>query len=174
MAKIKSRGPAPVHLWDPPFCGDIDMQIRRDGTWVHEGKPIRRPAMVQLFASVLKKEGDDFFLVTPVEKVGIQVEDCPFLITAMEVEQINGQQMLRFTTNTDEQVVADEEHPLRVHSDGTNGEPHPTVHVRSGLNGLIIRSVFYRLVELAESEPGGGQQQGVFSAGVFFPFMDAS
>lgn len=145
------------------------MQIRRDGTWVHEGKPIRRPAMVQLFASVLKKEGDNFFLVTPVEKVGIQVEDCPFLIIAMEVEHTKGHQNLRFTTNTEEQVVADEEHPLRVQTNSANGEPHPTVHIRGGLNGLIVRSVFYRLVELAETEPAGGQQ-GVFSAGMFFPF----
>lgn len=147
------------------------MQIRRDGTWVHEGKPIRRPAMVQLFASVLKKEGDDFFLVTPVEKVGIQVEDCPFLITEMDVEESDGQQLLRFSTNTDEQVIADSKHVLEVSTDAETGEPHPMVHIRSGLNGLIVRSVFYRLVELAQINPENELEQGVFSSGIFFPIF---
>lgn len=167
VASIKSRGPAPVHLWDPPFCGDIDMLIQRDGTWLHEGRPIRRPAMVRLFASVLKREGDDYFLVTPVEKVGIQVEDCPFLVTEMEVQGSGTDQCLRFTTNTGEVLSADDEHGLLITTDPETGEPHPTLHVRSGLRGLLVRSVFYRLIELAVDE--GERGTGVYSRGVFFP-----
>lgn len=149
VAKIKTRGPAPVHLWDPPYCGDIDLVIKRDGSWVHEGKPIRRPAMLQLFASVLKLEGDKYFLVTPVEKVGIQVEDCPFIVTTMEAEQTEQGQRLRFGTNTGESLIANAEHELSFAED-ENGEPHPTLHIRNGLRGLLTRAVFYRLVELAE------------------------
>ncbi|MCY4263908.1 MAG: DUF1285 domain-containing protein [Gammaproteobacteria bacterium] len=149
VAKIKTRGPAPVHLWDPPFCGDIDLIIRRDGTWVHEGRPIRRQAMVRLFASILKREGEHYFLVTPVEKVGITVEDCPFLVISMDMDSDQNQQRLCFTTNTGEAVVADAEHPLRVHENPRNGEPHPVIHIRSNLWGLLSRAVFYRLVELA-------------------------
>ena len=167
VAKIKRRGPAPVHLWDPPFCGDIDMVIRRDGTWVHEGNAIRRPAMVELFASVLKKEGDDYFLVTPVEKVGIRVEDCPFLVIEMDVLGNGTDQALHFTTNTGERITADTEHALRITTDPETGEPHPTLHIRSGLRGLLVRSVFYRLVELAVEADGQGA--GVYSKGVFFP-----
>ena len=89
-ALIKGRGPAPVHLWNPPFCGDIDMLIARDGTWYHEGKPIRRPAMVQLFSTILLREDNEYFLVTPVEKVRIKVEDCPFVATQMEIIQKEG------------------------------------------------------------------------------------
>ena len=156
-----------MHLWDPPFCGDIDMCIQRDGTWMHEGKPIRRQTMVQLFASVLKKEGDDYFLVTPVEKVGIQVEDCPFLVTEMEVEGSGEEQMLRFTTNTGDVICADTEHELCIGSDPRSGEPHPILHIRSGLQGLLVRSVFYRLVELAVEN--SEQKTGVYSGGCFFP-----
>jgi hypothetical protein len=183
VAKIKTRGPAPVHLWDPPYCGDIDLIIKRDGSWVHEGKPIRRPAMVQLFASVLKLEEGKYYLVTPVEKVGIQVEDCPFVVTTMEVEQSEHGQCLRFGTNTGESLVADAEHELRFEAD-EGGEPHPTLHIRDGLRGLLTRAVFYRLVELAESAPvekeavegskpemgkeAGNELLGVRSDGAFF------
>ena len=160
-----------MHLWDPPFCGDIDMVIRRDGSWVHEGKPIRRPAMVQLFASILKREGDDYFLVTPVEKVGIEVEDCPFLITSMEVEGSGTSQQLHFTTNTGEQLTADAGHGLRIDALGAAAQPHPTIHVRSGLDGLLVRSVFYRLAELALADPDDPSRLGVFSAGQFFPLL---
>ncbi len=122
--------------------------------------------MVRLFASVLKKEGDDYFLVTPVEKVGIQVEDCPFLVTEMEIEGSGKQQVLRFTTNAGEEVCADGDHTLTVASDPHTGEPHPTLHIRSGLDGLLVRSVFYRLVELAVDDPEQGI--GVYSKGQFF------
>ena len=126
--------------------------------------------MVALFASVLKKEADDFYLVTPVEKVRIQVEDCPFLITEMDVSKSNSQQQLTFHTNVGELVLANANHPLRVTEHGENQEPHPVLQVRNGLEGLISRAVFYRLVELAESAWVGGQDRvGVYSAGEFFP-----
>ncbi len=140
------RGPAPVHLWDPPFCGDIDLRIARDGVWLHEGRPIRRQAMLQLFASILKREGDEFFLVNPVEKVRIQVDDCPFVAVDMEIHNPGPDQSIAFLTNVEETVTADVKHPIRV--TGTD-QPHPTVHVRNGLQALLSRPVFYRLVDAA-------------------------
>ena len=171
VSKIKTRGPAPVHLWNPPFCGDIDMQILRDGTWLHEGKPIRRKAMVQLFASILSREDDgDYYLVTPVEKVRIQVQDCPFIVVLMENKGESETQQISFITNLDESFILDSDHPLRVTTDPDTDEPHPVVHVRSGLNGLLGRNVFYQLVELAvRHEVAGKSVTGVWSAGSFFP-----
>lgn len=171
--RIQGKGPAPVHLWDPPFCGDMDLVIRRDGSWIHEGAPIRRAAMVQLFASVLKREENSYYLVTPVEKVRIKVEDCPFVACEMEAEGSGESQILRFTTNTGETVVAGAQHQITVEVDHDNGEPHPVLHVRSGLNALINRAVFYRLVDLAEqSETGKGNKAevvtGIYSDGAFF------
>lgn len=172
VRKIKGRGPAPVHLWDPPFCGDMDMVVSRDGSWVHEGKPIRRAALVNLFASVLKLEEDgEYYLVTPVEKVRIRVEDCPFIAQEMDVSGEGSEQKLIFTTNIGEQVTADAEHPLRIDVHPQTGEPHPTVHVRSGLNALINRAVFYRLVDLAQpaADGSGESTMGIWSGGIFFP-----
>lgn len=167
--EIKTQGPAPVHLWDPPFCGDINMRITRDGTWFHEGSPIRRPAMVRLFSSILKKEGGRHYLVTPVEKVGIEVEDCPFIVVDMEVEGQGREQVLGFVTNTGERFTLDREHTLRVDEDDRSGEPHPVVHVRSDLFALVKRSVFYRLVELAEQRQSDKRREmGVWSSGEFF------
>ena len=143
------RGPAPVHLWDPPYCGEMDLEIRPDGAWIHEGSPIGRPAMVRLFASVLKREGDRFFLVTPVEKLGIRVVDAPFLAIDAEI----GPDRIAFTTNVGDEVVAGPEHPIRVeHRDGV---PRPYVHVRRGLEALIDRKTFYRLVEAATPDETG-------------------
>ena len=198
VSAIKSRGPAPVHLWDPPYCGEINMEIKRDGTWFHEGRPIRRQAMVRLFASVLKKEDDKIYLVTPVEKVGIKVEDCPFVIVDMDVEEkelgraqegkAKGEtkveskveskgnveeleQVISFETNTGERFTLDDEHGLTISPDPETEEPHPVVHVRSGLDGLINRAVFYRLVELASEHKADGETRlGVWSSGIFFPF----
>lgn len=171
VRKIKGRGPAPVHLWDPPFCGDMDMVITRDGAWIHEGKPIRRAALVELFASVLKLADDgEFYLVTPVEKVRIQVEDCPFIALDMDVEGEGPEQALTFTTNIGEKVMAGEGHPLDIQVDPASGEPHPTIHVRSGLNALINRAVFYRLVDLAQPRDAESGQlaMGIWSGGQFF------
>lgn len=169
----EGKGPAPVHLWDPPFCGDMDMVIRRDGSWIHEGKPIRREAMVRLFASILKFEDNNYYLVTPVEKVGIEVEDCPFVACEMDTEGSGQSRMLRFTTNTGETVVAGPGHQISVEVDQDSDEPHPVLHVRDGLNALINRAVFYRLVDLAEqTETGAGGEieviTGIYSDGAFF------
>lgn len=169
VRKIKGRGPAPVHLWNPPFCGELDMLIRKDGSWIHEGKLIRRQAMVELFASVLMlAEDGEYYLVTPVEKVRIKVEDCPFVILDMDVEGQNDSQALSFTTNVGEVVVAAKGHELRIDAD--SAEPHPVLHVRSGLYGLINRAVFYRLVELAQQveSPSGELVTGIWSSGEFF------
>lgn len=159
-----------MHLWNPPFCGDIDMRIACDGSWFHDGEPIRRPAMVNLFASVLKREDDgDYYLVTPVEKVRIQVEDCPFVAILMETEGEGKSRSLVFTTNTGESIAADSEHPIMVDEAADSGEPHPVVHVRDGLNALINRAVFYRLVELAEQqELAEDIVTGVWSNDCFF------
>ncbi len=170
---IKTQGPAPVHLWDPPFCGDIDLCIKRDGSWVHEGRPIRRMAMVRLFASILKREGEEFFLVTPVEKVRIQVEDCPFLVVTMAVRNegaANAPQVIEFTTNVGDSLTLDSTHPLRLGTEeaAPEAEPHPTVRVRNGLDALLRRSVFYQLVELAQPHPEDAARVGVWSSGVFF------
>ena len=140
---------------------------------MHEGKPIRRMAMVQLFASVLKLEEGAYYLVTPVEKVGISVEDCPFIVTGLDQAIEEGQQVLRFTTNLGESVVADGNHPISATVPEGSNEPHPILHIRSGLNGLLSRAVFYRLVELAEpsnrDDPEFKNSIGIMSAGNYFP-----
>ena len=164
------RGPAPVHLWDPPFCGDLDIVIKRDGSWFHEGRPIRRRELVKLFSSILKKEDDRYYLVTPAEKVGITVERCPFIIIGMGVSQQNGVQVIRFHTSTDEQIIADSEHHLAVEERSGDDFPLPVIHVRDGLTGLLSRAVFYRLAEIAvEHEVKEAPRLGVFSSGIFFP-----
>jgi len=176
VSAIKTRGPAPVHLWDPPYCGEINMEIRRDGSWYHEGRPIRRQAMINLFASILKREEDGrIYLVTPVEKVGIRVEDCPFVIVDMDVaagcDHDSSEQILTFHTNTGEQFDLDAAHPLTISQHAGSEEPHPVVHVRSQLEGLLSRAVFYRLVDLAVQHVVAGEScLGVWSHGHFFPF----
>lgn len=170
-SRAGARGPAPVHLWDPPFCGDLDMRIARDGTWFHEGTPIGRERMVKLFASILKREGDRHFLVTPVEKVGITVDDAPFV--AVDVAREG--EALRFTTNLGEAALAGPDHPIRVVRDPATGEPAPYVEIRSGLEALIDRKSFYRLVELGETAPHEGADWfGVRSSGMFFPIIPAA
>tara|TARA_R110001599_G_scaffold347685_1_gene574221 strand:+ start:415 stop:975 length:561 start_codon:yes stop_codon:yes gene_type:complete len=159
------NGPAPVHLWDPPYCGKIDIRIARDGRWYHDGSLIRRPALVQLFASVLRREPDgSFSLVTPAERVSIEVEDCPFVATLLDVQGEGDARRLKFTLNTGETVTADAEHAIEVGEEGT--EPHPTLHVRNGLEALISRNVFYQMVALARIESGEqGEQLVLESAG---------
>jgi len=169
-AQAPGRGLPPVHLWNPAHSGEIDIVIRRDGHWVHEGGVISREALVRLFSTVLRKDPDGFWLVTPVEKMRITVEDAPFVAVAVEVE--GG--VLRFTTNVGDVVEAGPENPLRVEVDPATGEPSPYVHVRRGLEALIARPVFYELVEMAEArETPEGAQLGVESAGVFFPIGPA-
>lgn len=168
------KGPAPVHLWNPAFCGDIDMRIARDGTWYYLGTPIGRKPMVRLFSNIIRRDGDDYFLITPVEKVGIQVDDAPFVAVLMDVQGSGEQQVLRFTSNVDDVVEAGPQHPLRFHIDPLTHEPSPYVHMRANLEALIHRSVFYQMVELAvEHEVDGQQWLGVWSGGQFFPIGQA-
>jgi hypothetical protein len=175
-ARAASRkGPPPVHLWNPPFCGDLDMRIARDGTWFYLGTPIGRMPLVRLFSSILKKEDGRYFLVTPVEKVGITVDDAPLLAVDFEVEGTGRDQAIRFFTRTEDEVVADAENPLRVVRDPETGEPSPYVHVRRGLEALIDRKSFYRLVELGVTERLDGTDWfGLWSSGKFFPVIPAA
>ncbi|OOY21632.1 proteophosphoglycan precursor [Thioclava sp. DLFJ5-1] len=172
--KASKKGPPPVHLWDPPFCGDLDMEIRRDGTWFYLGTPIGREALVRLFSSILKLEDGKYYLVTPVEKVGIRVEDAPFIAVDFTTEGEGDDQTIRFTTNVGDVVLADAEHAIRVkHSE--DGEPRPYLHVRRGLEALIDRKSFYRLVDLAVTREHEGEAwTGVISAGSFFPILRAA
>jgi len=162
---VKSRGLPPVEEWNPPFCGDIDMEIRRDGTWFYEGTPIGRPGLVKLFASILIREGADYFLVTPVEKVGIRVQDAPFVAVDFEASGTGSEQRLTFTSNLDDLSVAGEDAPLRFVRDPDTGEPSPYVRIRRNLEALIDRKSFYRLVELGVHHEGWF---GVWSGGAFF------
>jgi len=173
---IKARGLPPVEKWNPDFCGDLDMRIARDGTWFYMGTPIGRPRLVRLFSTILRHDEDGkYYLVTPVEKVGIKVDDAPFLAVAMQVEGEGRDQVLRFTTSVGDETVAGREHPLRFVIDETTGEPSPYVHVRARLEALINRAVFYDLVECGVEESHAGETWfGVWSGGVFFPFMKAA
>ena len=140
----KARGTPPLEKWNPEFCGDLDMQIKRDGTWFYQGTPIGRIEMVKLFASILWREGDDYFLKTPVEKVGITVEDAPFVAVDFEAEGAGAAQQLRFLTNLGDVAEAGAAHPIRVVRDEETGEPAPYVLVRRNLEALIDRKSFYR------------------------------
>ena len=160
-SKASKGGLPPVHLWNPPFCGDLDMEIRADGTWFYQGTPIARPAMVRLFSTILRREGDRFFLVTPVEKVGIRVVDAPFVAVDADILP----DAVTFTTNVGDQVTAGPDNPVVLR--GTPDAPRPYVHVRAGLDALIDRKTFYRLAAAAaEGEDG---RSGIRSGGVFFP-----
>ncbi|MBK5012957.1 DUF1285 domain-containing protein [Pseudomonas sp. S60] len=169
-----SKGLPPVHLWNPDFCGDIDMRIARDGTWYYMGTPIGRKPMVKLFSGIIRREGDDYFLVTPVEKVGIQVDDAPFVVVALEVMGEGEQQVLRFTSNVEDQVDVGPANPLRVVTDPITQAPSPYVLMRDNLEALVHRNVFYQLVELAVPQVLSGEQWlGVWSGGVFYPIGQA-
>ncbi|MGL5011431.1 MAG: DUF1285 domain-containing protein, partial [Paracoccaceae bacterium] len=160
------KGPPPVHLWNPPFCGDIDMRIRRDGVWFYEGTPIGRAPLVKLFSSILKREGDSYFLVTPVEKVGITVDDAPLFAVDFTATGAGEAQTLTFTTLTEDTVTAGPDHPIRITRDATTGEPSPYVMVRAGLEALIDRKSFYRLIDLgAQTLHEGERWFGLWSSG---------
>ena len=161
----KTRDLPPVHLWNPPFCGDLDMRIARDGTWFYEGTPIGRPALVKMFSSILKRENENYFLVTPVEKVGIVVDDAPFLAIDFTSEDTGLDQVLTFTTQTDDVAVASTENPIRIERDSETGEPSPYILIRGNLEALIDRKSFYRLVDLGTHHEGWF---GIWSDGIFF------
>ncbi len=171
----ENKGPPPVERWNPPFCGDIDMRIAADGTWFYQKTPIGRLALVKLFASVLKREGDKHFLVTPVEKVGIVVEDAPFLAVELKVEHDAQGQVLAFRTNVDDWVEAGPGHALRFEQQFANGGLKPYLHVRRELWAKVTRALFYDLVALGEERDVGGKTMfGVISHGEFFAMAEAS
>jgi uncharacterized protein len=170
-----SRGRPPVETWNPEFCGDLDMRIARDGTWFYLGSPIGRKPLVRLFSSVLRKDGDGkTYLVTPVEKIGISVDDAPFLAVEMAVEGEGRDQRIGFRTNVDDYVEVDGDHPLRFEVEAPSGGLKPYVLVRGRLEALVVRSVFYDLVELgAEQLVEGRRMFGVWSDSRFFPMAPA-
>ncbi|MEW6255085.1 MAG: DUF1285 domain-containing protein [Pseudomonadota bacterium] len=173
-AAAGGRGPAPVHLWTPPDCGDIDMRIARDGTWFYAGTPIARPALVRLFASVLTREGERFVLKTPAEKVGLQVEDAPFLAVDMAREETPCGPVLVFRTNLDDVVRCGAGHDLRFARGEGEGELVPYLHVRHGLEARLTRPVFLDLVEGGEVRSVGDRRMfGVASGGCFYPMLPA-
>jgi hypothetical protein len=175
-AKAVDRGGLPpVERWNPPDCGEIDMRIGRDGTWFYAGTPINRPAMVRLFASVLTREGERYVLVTPVEKVGISVEDVPFLAVDMASEETAEGIRLVFRTNLDDLVYCDAGHPLRFETDGATGGLRPYIHVRRDLWARLTPALALDLAALGEvREVEGEAMFGVASAGAFFPIVPAA
>jgi len=169
-----SKGLPPVERWNPPFCGDLDMRIGTDGTWYYLKTPIGRPALVKLFASVLKREGEKYFLVTPVEKCGITVDDAPFLAVELKAEETSAGRVLNFRTNVDDWVGCGPGHPLRFEPEAGTGGLKPYLHVRRDLWAKVTRALFFDLVELGEEREVEGQAMfGVTSMGVFFAMAPA-
>jgi uncharacterized protein len=179
------RGPPPVHLWNPPYCGEIDMRIAADGTWFYQKTPIGRAALVKLFASVLKREGDRYYLVTPVEKCGITVDEAPFLAVELAVDDVadsdaaassaSSIRALRFRTNVDDWVTAGRDHPLRFEPEPATGGLKPFLHVRRDLWAKVTRALFYDLVELGEERDVAGTNMfGVASGAEFFAMAPAA
>lgn len=157
--------PPPVERWNPPYCGDIGLAIRRDGTWTYQGSPIGRKPLVRLFSRVLRRDPDGrTYLVTPVEKIDVAVEDAPFLAVEMEVAGGGADQRLTFRTNVDDVVACGPEHPLRFEVEPGSGGLKPYLRVRGRLEALVTRAVYYDLVELGVTE---GRAFGVWSGGHF-------
>jgi hypothetical protein len=174
VATGRLRGPGPPPSWNPPDCGDIDMRIAADGTWFYCGSPIGRAPLVQLFASIMRKESDRYVLVTPVEKVGIKVDDAPFLAVEMRVGNETDEPQLTFRTNVEDMVTVDGEHPLRFERGASEGLK-PYVRVRGELWALVKRALFYDLVALGRTERLENEDWfGVRSSGRFFPMCPAS
>jgi hypothetical protein len=168
-----AKGLPPVHLWNPPFCGDLDMRIAADGTWFYLGTPIGRPALVRLFSTILKREDGKHFLVTPVEKVGIVVDDAPFLAVEMVKEDHPQSRVLRFRTNVDDWVTCDADHRLRFEPSADDGLT-PYLHVRADLWAKVTRPLYYDLVDIGEERVVDGRAMfGVASGADFFAMADA-
>jgi len=173
--KVGKKGLPPVHLWNPPFCGDMDMRIARDGTWYYMGTPIGRIELVRLFSTIIRKDGDDYFLVTPVEKVGITVDDAPFVAVDFDIRDPGPDQVLTFTTNVGDSAVTGTANPIRVERDAATGEPAPYILIRANLDALIDRKSFYRLVDAGSHEVHEGQRWfGIRSSGSFFPIIPSA
>ena len=171
-AQAVTKGLPPVHLWNPPFCGDLDMRIAQDGTWYYMNSPIGRKPLMKLFASVLRFDDDGkYYLVTPVEKCGIKVEDAPFTAIRMAVEGSGAMQIIHFETNTDDEVTVDNDHRLRFSTEDGTGGLKPYVRVRANLDALVSRALFYDLVAAGTTQ---GEWFGVWSSGTFYPMQKAS
>ena len=169
---VKANGPPPVDLWNPPFCGDIDMRIASDGLWYYMNSPIGRKPLMKLFASILRYDADGkYYLVTPVEKCGIKVDDAPFVAIRMGVTGQGAKQCISFETNVDDEFVLGPGHPMRVADEAGTGGLKPYVLVRRNLEALVSRALFYDLVALGVTE---GEWFGVWSSGVFYPMQKAS
>jgi hypothetical protein len=174
LARAGAKGPPPVERWNPPFCGDLDMRIAADGTWFYMKTPIGRPALVKLFASVLKREGDSYFLVTPVEKCGITVDDAPFLAVELNIEDGAEGRVLHFRTNVDDWVACGPQHALRFEPEAGTGGLKPYLHVRRDLWAKVTRTLFFDLVEIGEERDVEGRAMfGVSSMGAFFAMAPA-
>lgn len=174
VARAAGKGPPPVEGWNPPYCGDLDMRIAADGTWYYLKTPIGRPALVKLFASVLKREGEKYFLVTPVEKCGIIVDDAPFLAVELDIEEGPSGRVLHFRINVDDWVACGPEHPIRFAPEAGTGGLKPYLHVRRGLWAKVTRALFFELVALGEErEVDGKAMFGIVSAGTFFAMASA-
>lgn len=160
----------PVERWNPPLSGEMDLRIARDGVWYHEGAPIQREALVRLFASILRRDADGHhYLVTPVEKWRIQVDDAPFLAIRLDAAGAGRDQVLSFTTNVGDTVIAGPDHLLNVEYRAPNGEPAPYLHVRGRLRALLTRAAFLELIELGEEQrTDRGRDYGVWSQGQYF------
>ena len=168
-----SKGLPPVHLWNPPFCGDLDMRIAGDGNWYYMGTPIGRPALVRLFSTILKREDGRYFLVTPVEKVGIRVDDAPFMAVEMRISSAAHGPLLQFRTNVDDWVDCDGAHRRRFEP-GESGGLTPYLHVRADLWAKVTRPLYYELVDMGEERMVDGLMKfGVESGGEFFAMADA-
>ncbi len=167
-----ARALPPVEKWTPDYCGELDLLIRRDGVWMYQGTPIGRASLVRLFSTVLRKEGDRYFLLTPVEKLAIKVEDAPFLAVLMRVEGAGAGRSIVFTTNVGDDVTAGPGRDIDYRASGAGRAPY--VHVRAGLEARVARPLFYDLVALGETREIDGEEWfGVASAGAFYPFGKA-
>ena len=171
-AASKGKGLPPVDKWHPEREGTIDIRIARDGTWFHEGTPINRPELVRLFSTILRRDDDGHCLVTPAERLRIEVEDAPFVAVDFEVEGDGDAQSLTFLTNVGDRTTAGPDTPIRVEAAGADGEPAPYVLVRGRLEALIDRKSFYRLVDLGvHRDHDGASWFGLMSGGAFFPVL---
>jgi len=171
----KSGGLPPVHLWNPEHCGALDIRIARDGLWYYLGTPIGRPELVRLFSTILRRDGDDYYLVTPGEKVLITVDDAPFVAIDFSVSGEGRDQGITFTTNVGDSATAGPDHPIRVTRDPDTGEPSPYIMIRAGLEALIDRKSFYRLADIGTTAPVDGTDWfGLWSGGVFFALIPAA
>jgi len=175
LNKIKINGPAPVYNWNPKYCGDIDIEIKRNGDWFHNGEKINRTSLIKVFSNILKKEDNKFYLVTPFEKVGIKVEDAPFLITNIEIKGRGRDQKILVETNVNDKVLINKKHRLKVKVNKKTFEPYPYVIIRNNLEGLIDRKNFYRLIDkLKREEYKNVLWYGIWSENKFFPIQKAN